>query len=121
MNVLATLRQIYETKLSKGPFPTKECADAGITYRLHGELLVFFADIAGIASHGERLESIGESRRREFQRLVERSFWERWPDARVKITPESTPELYELMEDTEMARLMIRDCLNGRRGPGASS
>jgi hypothetical protein len=111
MDILITLREMYDSKLGKEPFPTKECASAGFTDRLHGELVMFLADIAGIASHGEKLATVSASRKLEFQRLTDRSFWERWPDARARVTPESTPNLYRRMEDTEKARLLIRKYL----------
>jgi hypothetical protein len=54
------LRKIYDEELGKGPFPTKECASAGIGGALHGNLILYFADIPGLASCGKRLRLVSE-------------------------------------------------------------
>jgi hypothetical protein len=105
---LVRLREIYVQKLGVGPFPVEECSIARIRGRLHGELVIYLADIAGIASHGVKLANLGELRRLEFQELVARSFWELNPTARQKITMKKTPVLFQLLADTEEARLLIK-------------
>ena len=106
---LVRLREIYVRMLDVGPFPVEECSVARIRGRLHGELVMYLANIAGIASHGVRLADLGELRKLEFQKLVARSFWELNPSARQKITLKKTPVLFQLLADTEEARLLIKE------------
>ena len=112
VNTLATLREMYETRLGKVPFPTRDCAIAGITDGVHGALVMFLADIAGIASHGQRLAAVTEERKHEFLRLTAKGFWERWPEHQARVTLEGTPDLYQLMADSEEARSLIRSYLD---------
>lgn len=107
MDALDRLREMYETKLGKGPFPTADCSAARLNDREHGILTLYLADIAGIASHGRRLASVTADRHAEFKKIVARSFEERWPDTSVKITTEKSPALFRLMNDTEEARRLI--------------
>ena len=109
---LVRLREIYLQKLSGGPFPTNECAAARITGSLHGGLVVYLADIAGIASHGVKMATLEEPRKLEFQKLVARSFWERYPGAIRKITLAKTPLLFQRLADTEEARRLIKEYLD---------
>jgi len=106
---LKRLRLIYEQSLGWGPFPTEECFTAGITGKLHGELVVYLADIAGIASHGQKLKAISPERRLEFLKLSSRSFWDKFPSPETpqRITLERVPNLFHLMEDVEEARRLI--------------
>jgi hypothetical protein len=60
-------------------------ASEGLTDREHGIVTMFLADVAGIASHGHKLESITEARRTKFREFVARSFVERCPDTCAKI------------------------------------
>ena len=110
---LKRLRLIYEQSLGRGPFPTEECFTAGITGKLHGELVVYLADIAGIASHGQKLNAISPERRLEFLKLSSRSFWDKFqpPEVQQRISLEHTPDLFRLIEDTEQARQLILTCL----------
>jgi len=107
VDVLDQLREIYETKLRKGPFPTAECSAASLTGREHGLLTMFLADIAGIASHGKKLDSITAPRKSEFEKFVALSFRDKWPTTNAKIPRERAPTLFRLMKDTEEARLLI--------------
>lgn len=107
MDALNQLREMYETKLRKGPFPLADCHAAKLTDREHGIVTMFLAYVAGIASHGSRLASITEARRREFEKFVARSFEEKWPATNAKITSEQAPVLFRLMKDREQARLLI--------------
>jgi len=100
---------MYTQKLGVGPFPTNDCAVARITGELHGELVIYLANIAGIASHGANLATLEAPRKLEFRRLVARSFSERFPQAKQKITPEKAPMLFRLMADTDEARLLIKE------------
>jgi hypothetical protein len=111
---LDRLRLMYEQNLRRGPFPTEECYIAGFgdgSIRL--ELDLFLADIAGIASHGQKLKVISTARRLEFLRISSSSFWDRFPspEIRERITVERTPSLFRLMEDAEEARQLILHCL----------
>ena len=107
MDALDQLREMYETKLRKGPFPRADCHAAKLTDREHGSLTMFLAYVAGIASHGRKLASIKEDRKAKFKEVVAQSFEQRWPDTHAKITPEGSPTLFRLMLDTEEARLLI--------------
>lgn len=107
MDELDQLREMYETKLKNGPFPLADCHAARLTNDEHATLTTFLAYVAGIASHGPRLASITETRRREFEKFVARSFEEKWPATNAKITREQAPMLFRLMKDTEEARLLI--------------
>ena len=106
---MVRLREMYVQKLGVGPFPTEECFAARIHGKLHGKLVLYLDDIAGIASHGVKLADLEELRKLEFQKLVARSFWEQNPSARQKITLKKTPVLFQLLADTEEARLLIKE------------
>lgn len=108
-----TLRRLYDEVLAKGPFPSKECYQAKITGQVHGELILYLADIAGLASRGEQgLASLSEPEKYNFRILASRSISTRLPHVRELITPEATPELHALIEATERARLLILDALD---------
>jgi hypothetical protein len=113
---LVKLRAMYMQKLRIGPFPTQECSLSGITGKLHGALMMYLADVAGIASHGVKLASLEDTRRTSFQKAVAGSFWDRYPDARRRITIEKTPVLFRLMANTEEARLLIKEYFDRQSG-----
>ena len=117
MDALDQLREMYETKLRKGPFPLADCHAATLTNAEHAIVTTFLADVAGIASHGRKLASITEPRKTKFREFVARSFEERWPDTCAKITPERSPALFRLMKDTDEARLLIMRYLAGESRP----
>lgn len=105
------LRIMYDLKLWPGPYPTSE-----VTPQLFPEpepsiILMYLADIAGIASHGEKLLNLKAARHDEFQRLVAQSFADQWPSISQKITKSATPVLHQLMNDTEDARKLIKEVL----------
>ncbi len=107
-----TLRRLYDEVLAKGPFPSKECAQARIAGHAHSELILYLADIAGLASRGEQgLGSLSDPEKYNFRTLASRSISTRLPQVRELITPEATPELHALIEATERARLLILDAL----------
>ena len=114
MNSIADLRRIYEEELGQGPFPTGECASAGITGTLHGNLIVYLADIAGLASRGEQLPLIPEPERGKFRRIASTGLFDKYPQLRSKVSPRSTPKLHALVAATERARLIILEALNDR-------
>ena len=106
------LRRLYEEELARGPFPTKECRDAHIRGKLHGELVVYLADIAGLASRGEKgLASLSAQEKARFRHLASRSLFERCAEMRDKISPNATPKLYALVEATERARFSILEVI----------
>lgn len=72
---------------------------------------MYLANIAGIASHGEKLLNLEAARRKEFRMLVTQSFADRWPEISQKITMNHTPVLRQLMDDTEDARSLIKEIL----------
>lgn len=102
------LIRVYDDVLAKGPFPTGECAAARIDGKLHGELIIYLADIAGLASRGhERLASLSEQEKTKFRGLASTSLYEKLPGLQQKITLSTTPKLHVLIESTERARLLI--------------
>jgi|ERR1035438_3238369 hypothetical protein len=70
---LVRLREIYLQKLGVGPFPTSECAAARTKGGLHGDLVMYLANIAGIASRRVKLTTLEEPRRLEFQGTFDHS------------------------------------------------
>jgi hypothetical protein len=107
------LRRLYDETLAKGPFPTIECGQAQISGKLHGELILYLADLAGLASRGDQgLASLSEREKDKFRDLASRSIFERLPEMREKVTPQTTPRLHALLETTEQARLLILEALN---------
>jgi len=105
------LRGIYEKRLACGPFPTDECSTAQITGKLHGELVLYLADIAGVASRGEGLAQLEEREKKKFQILVSRNLYQRCPALEGKITSAGTPKLKALVDATEHARKLILQAL----------
>jgi anti-sigma factor RsiW len=98
---------MYVTKLGKGPYPTSDCSAAGLTDSEKLAVQMFLSDIAGIASHGQKLATITAARRAEFEKIAARSFEERWPHTCAKITPERSPRLFRSIKDSEEARSLI--------------
>ncbi len=111
VNDLQTLREIYDRQLCNGPFPNTDCQVAGINGRLHGNLVIYLADIAGIASRGEGLAKLDASTRESFKQIVATGFWEKYPECKSRITPLVTPRLHELICATEEARRLIVNVL----------
>ena len=110
---LVKLRQLYEAELGKGPFPLKQVREVGkgkdYDY-FHGHLDHWLADIAGIASHGKRLNKISAERKSEFRQLAAQPFFTEHPQFRriqERISKSDVPDLKRLMESTETARLLI--------------
>jgi len=108
---LARLGEIYDKKLSPGPFPSRDFRVAGLPPQLDLRLELYIYDIAGIASHGIKLATITAERRAEFRKIVAQNFWDRHPETRERVTAESTPVLFQLMEDMEEARLIVKKYL----------
>lgn len=98
-------------RLGRGPYPTSEVTRKRFPEPVPGTLLIYFADIAGIASHGEKLLDLEPLRRAQFRKIVAESFAEKWPQISRQITANETPRLRQLMDDTEEARLLIRKVL----------
>jgi hypothetical protein len=115
--ILIKLSELYENELGRGPFPTSETHEVGRGQdfdRFHGCLIIYLADIAGIASHGKRLKKISPERKREFQRFAAQSFFAKYPEfhsmeKRIQIS--DVPALKRLMDSTEQARQMIVEAL----------
>jgi hypothetical protein len=74
-------------------------------------LVIYLADIAGIASRGEGLAELDASTRESFKPIVANSFWEKYPECKARITPLITPRLHEFICATEEARLLIVNAL----------
>jgi hypothetical protein len=109
------LKRLYREVLGRGPFPTHECAQAQITGGAHGGLILYLADIAGLASRGEKgLASLSDTEKQDFRKLASRSIATRLPNVSARITPEATPKLHSLIEATERARLLILDALDSQ-------
>jgi hypothetical protein len=114
------LKQLYNEALAKGPFPTEECGPAGITAAVHGELILYLAEIAGLASRGERgLAALSASDKAKFHKLASRGISIRVPDAATRITAQATPELHGLIAATERARILILKALESQLSGGA--
>jgi hypothetical protein len=109
------LKRVYDEVLAKGPFPSKECAQVQITGRVHGELVLYLADIAGLASRGERgLAALSESDRAKFRKLASSDISTRLPDVATRINPQATPELHALIAGAEQARALILKALESQ-------
>jgi hypothetical protein len=107
------LKQLYKEVLAKSPFPTEECSQAQITAAAHGALILYLADIAGLASRGEQgLAALSDHEKESFRDLASKSIATRLPEVRERITPDTTPKLDDLIEATERARLIILDALH---------
>jgi len=105
------LRDIYEKKLASDPFPTAECSTAHITGKLHGELVLYLADIAGLASRGGGLAEMEEWEKKKFHALASRNLYQRCRALEGKITSAGTPKLKALVDATENARELILQAL----------
>jgi hypothetical protein len=105
------LRAIYDERLGKGPFPTDECEAARIGGALHGNLILYLANIAGLACRGTGLATLPQTEKQAFLRTVDGSLFDKHPDLRRKITLKHTPKLYALVQATEEARVIILDAL----------
>lgn len=112
MTDIQKLRHIYDEELARGPFPSGECSAARIAGKMHGELTLYLADIAGLASRDEQLVSLVEPQKSRFRRLASQSLHERCPALRGKITPGRTPKLRALIDATERARQIIVQALS---------
>jgi hypothetical protein len=67
-------RRVYDEKLAKNPFPSVECGQAPITGKLHGALILYLADIAGLASRGEQGQAaVSDQEKRRFRELAWRA------------------------------------------------
>jgi len=109
------LKQLYKDALAKGPFPTDECGRAGITAAVHGELIIYLAEIAGLASRGERgLAALSKSDKAKFHKLASRSISTRVSDVATRITAQATPELHGIIAATERARMLILKALESQ-------
>jgi hypothetical protein len=112
MTDIQKLRRIYDEELACDPFPSAECSVARITGKSHGELTLYLADIAGLASRGEQLTSLAEPQKSSFRQLASQSLYERCPALRGKIRPARTPKLQALIDATEQARQVIVQTLS---------
>ena len=104
---LQKLHVLFAQRLSVGPFPTEDCAKARVTGKTHAELLLYLADIAGIASRGDNLTKLDDVTRQSFLKIAANGWWEKHPDTVKTITPQATPKLYQLISATEEARNLI--------------
>jgi hypothetical protein len=107
MNGLQKLRKLFVKQLSVGPFPAKDCAKAGIVGKTHGDLVMYLANVAGIAERGERLRELDDPTRRSFKTIVANGWWEKHRETAAKVAASTTPRLYQLISATEEARLLI--------------
>lgn len=105
------LRRMYEEKLKAGPYPTSEVTPQRFPEPAPGIILMYLADVAGIASHGEKLLSLESKRRDQFREVVAESFKDKFPDISQRITLGETPKLCRFIDDTENACVLIRKVL----------
>ncbi len=116
--VLLELGRIYVTELGKGPFPTTEVKIAGkgkLLEEFHGCLTLYLAEIAGIASRGQRLATISATERDRFLKIAELPFFARYPQfnyAEAPISAGETPALKRLLDATDRARKLILQALS---------
>lgn len=117
--IAAHLRRLYDEVLGIGTFPTGECRAIRMSDSEHLDLVMWLADIAGIASHGEGLFSLTHARRDEFLRMSSASFLKQHPRLVSRIQAEKTPRLLSLIQATEEARVLIEEFLHStdRRDP----
>ena len=109
------LKLLYQEVLGKHPFPSTECAQVRITGSAHGELILYLADIAGLAERGEKgLASLSATEKQKFRKLASRNISARLGIVRERITPEATPKLHAIIEATERARLLILNALDSQ-------
>ena len=107
------LRQMYDDVLGKAPCPTAESYLADIDGKAHGILVVWLADVAGLASRGgDGLRKSSEADKTKFRKIASRSLLERCTQLKGKISPASTPLLNALVEATECARILILQALS---------
>jgi len=102
---------MYEVKLGRGPYPTSEVTRKRFPEPAPSIILMYLADVAGIASHGEKLMALETTRRDHFRKIVECSFAEKWPKISRQISMNDPPMLCRLMTDTEEARVLIKKVL----------
>ena len=115
--LLVQLAQLYETELYGGPFPLEDAYKVGRGPQwdvFHGHLVLWFADIAGIASHGKRLAKISAERKAEFRRFAAQPFFSKYPEfsfIEERMRNADVPYLRQRIESTEKARLLIVEAL----------
>jgi hypothetical protein len=102
---------MYEEKLKSGSYPTSEVTPRRFPEPIPSTLSMYLADVAGIASHGEKLIGLEAIRREQFRKVVAESFAEKWPQISQQISINETPKLRRLMDDTEEARVLIKKVL----------
>jgi hypothetical protein len=102
---------LYEEKLGRGPYRTSEVTPERFPEPAPGTLLLYLADLAGMASHGEKLLGLEGLRREQFRKAVAESFAEKWPQISQQISPYETPKLHRLMDGTDEARILIKKVL----------
>jgi hypothetical protein len=112
MNDLQKLRELFLQQLSRGPFPTNDCARANFDLDIHGDLVIYLANIAGIASRGQRLKEVDVPTRASFRASTAAGWWEKHPETTAAVNALTTPRLYELISASEEARLIILKELN---------
>jgi hypothetical protein len=61
---------MYEEKLKPGPYPTSESHTETLSGTDTGTLSLYLADVAGIASHGEKLIGLEAIRREQFRKIT---------------------------------------------------
>ncbi len=113
------IEELYRSHLGKGPFPYKDCYALQKrkdipTSDFIPELDYYFGNIAGYSSWASRLIDKSIEERQKAKKILEKNFYEYFPDlARLEnmITKDQTPKLFELMQQTEIARLALLELL----------
>jgi hypothetical protein len=123
INELEEIKGFYlESSLGNGPFPLEDikrvCLISRVTvsvrYDFHASLDLYLADIAGIASHGKKLDKLSPARSDEFREKVSKPFFDRYHDFRQlepHITSINAPSLFKHMTEAEQARLWLKRLL----------
>jgi len=109
--------------LDKGPFPYDDCrklVDGNPQYReLIPDLDVYFSEIAGYASAGQRLLRWSRERAEQVRCRLMASFFARFPryeSLKSRITMESTPGLFIALERSDDKRALLAELLDQIRG-----
>lgn len=98
-----------------GPFPYQDCRHLTHQVKTPDDEFVpcldlYFGDIEGLSSSPSRLWHLSRERLLEMERLVSRSFFERYPHLepyRPYISSENTPELQRYMVVAEELRALL--------------
>jgi hypothetical protein len=113
------IEELYHSYFDEGPFPYEDCFALAKRKDIPSsdfipELDWYIFNIAGYSSWASKLVNRPIEERQKAKKLLEKNFYEYFPDlARLEsmITQDQTPTLFELMKQTEIARLALLELL----------